>query len=118
MGTSPYGRNCDNPHFSLWPALGQTEDVQMLLRFGADPTLLDRQSRSAMDVLKRSKNFKAIEKINSHLGKLAACSKDLSGTASRELTFLRGQNWFCEIRYKSVYLSLVHEDGSGTPCNL
>ncbi|XP_032717149.1 TPR and ankyrin repeat-containing protein 1 isoform X1 [Lontra canadensis] len=57
----------------------QTEDVQMLLRFGADPTLLDRQSRSAMDVLKRNKNFKAIEKINSHLAKLAACSKDLSG---------------------------------------
>uniref|UniRef100_A0A452TKQ3 Tetratricopeptide repeat and ankyrin repeat containing 1 n=1 Tax=Ursus maritimus TaxID=29073 RepID=A0A452TKQ3_URSMA len=56
----------------------QTEDVQMLLRFGADPTLLDRQSRSAMDVLKRNKNFKAIEKINSHLAKLAACSKDLS----------------------------------------
>uniref|UniRef100_G1MHV0 Tetratricopeptide repeat and ankyrin repeat containing 1 n=1 Tax=Ailuropoda melanoleuca TaxID=9646 RepID=G1MHV0_AILME len=57
----------------------QTEDVQMLLRFGADPTLLDRQSRSAMDVLKRNKNFKAIEKINRHLAKLAACSKDLSG---------------------------------------
>ncbi|XP_004759452.1 TPR and ankyrin repeat-containing protein 1 isoform X3 [Mustela putorius furo] len=57
----------------------QTEDVQMLLRFGADPTLLDRQSRSAMDVLKRNKNFKAIEKINSHLAKLTACSKDLSG---------------------------------------
>ncbi|XP_012600871.2 TPR and ankyrin repeat-containing protein 1 isoform X2 [Microcebus murinus] len=57
----------------------QTEDVQMLLRFGADPTLLDRQSRSAVDVLKRNKNFKAIEKINSHLGKLTMCSKDLSG---------------------------------------
>ncbi|XP_063468127.1 TPR and ankyrin repeat-containing protein 1 isoform X2 [Symphalangus syndactylus] len=57
----------------------QTEDVQMLLRFGADPTLLDRQSRSVVDVLKRNKNFKAIEKINSHLEKLATCSKDLSG---------------------------------------
>ncbi|XP_023368914.1 TPR and ankyrin repeat-containing protein 1 [Otolemur garnettii] len=56
----------------------QTEDVQMLLRFGADPTLLDRQSRSAVDVLKRNKNFKAIEKINSHLEKLATCSKDLT----------------------------------------
>ncbi|KAK2090146.1 TPR and ankyrin repeat-containing protein 1 [Saguinus oedipus] len=56
----------------------QTEDVQMLLRFGADPTLLDRQSRSAVDVLKRNKNFKAIEKINSHLEKLAACSKHLA----------------------------------------
>lgn len=87
MGTSPYGRDHDSPLFSFWPGLGQTEDVQMLLSFGADPTLLDRQSRSAMDVLKRNKNFKAIEKINSHLAKLAACSKDLSGTASREITF-------------------------------
>ncbi|XP_066100841.1 TPR and ankyrin repeat-containing protein 1 isoform X1 [Saccopteryx bilineata] len=60
----------------------QTEDVQMLLRFGADPTLLDRQSRTPMDVLKRNKNFKAIEKINSHLEKLAACSKDLSGLSN------------------------------------
>lgn len=90
MGTSPYGRNHDSPLFSFWPTLGQTEDVQMLLRFGADPTLLDRQSRSAMDVLKRNKNFKAIEKINSHLAKLAACSKDLSGTASSETTFFGG----------------------------
>lgn len=90
MGTSPYGRNRDSPPLSFWPALGQTEDVQMLLRFGADPTLLDRQSRSAMDVLKRNKNFKAIEKINRHLAKLAACSKDLSGTASSEVTFFGG----------------------------
>ena len=88
MGMSPYRSNHDKPPpcFSLWPALGQTDDVQMLLSFGADPTLLDGQSRSAVDVLKRSKKFKAIEKINSHLEKLAACSKDLSGTVSRELT--------------------------------
>lgn len=89
MGTSPYRRNRDNAPFSCWPALEQTEDVQMLLRFGADPTLLDRNSWSAVDVLKRSKNFKAINKINSHLEKLAACSKDLSGTASSELTFFQ-----------------------------
>lgn len=80
MGTSPYGRSLDNASFLLWTALGQTEDVQMLLQLGADPTLLDRQSRSAVDVLKRNKNFKAIEKINSHLEKLATSSKDLSGT--------------------------------------
>ncbi|XP_019502697.1 PREDICTED: TPR and ankyrin repeat-containing protein 1 [Hipposideros armiger] len=60
----------------------QTEDVQMLLRFGADPTLLDGQSRSPVDVLKRNKNFKAIEKINSHLKKLAVCSKDVSGLSN------------------------------------
>lgn len=55
----------------------------MLLRFGADPTLLDGQSRSVVDILKKNKNFRAIEKINCHLEKLAACSKDLSGIVSR-----------------------------------
>ncbi|KAM9187432.1 TPR and ankyrin repeat-containing protein 1 [Dugong dugon] len=55
----------------------QTEDVQLLLHLGADPTLLDPDSRSPVDVLKRNKNFKAIKKINSHLEKLAPCSKDL-----------------------------------------
>lgn len=80
MGTSPYGRNHEHLPFSFWPPLGQTEDVQMLLSFGADPTLLDRHSRSAVDVLKRNKNFRAIEKINSHLEKLASSSKGLSGT--------------------------------------
>ncbi|XP_006890721.1 PREDICTED: TPR and ankyrin repeat-containing protein 1 [Elephantulus edwardii] len=60
----------------------QTEDVEMLLHFGADPTLMDRQSRSAVDILKRNKNFKAIEKISSHLEKLATCSKDVSGLSS------------------------------------
>ncbi|XP_029097639.1 TPR and ankyrin repeat-containing protein 1 isoform X3 [Monodon monoceros] len=69
-------------HSPGYLAKRQTDDVQMLLSFGADPTLLDRQSRSAVDVLKRSKNFKAIEKINSHLEKLAACSKDLSGLSN------------------------------------
>ncbi|KAG8521586.1 TPR and ankyrin repeat-containing protein 1 [Galemys pyrenaicus] len=67
-----------------YPAKRQTEDVQMLLRFGADPTLLDLQSRSVRDILKKNKNFKAIEKINSHLEKLAACSKDLSGLSNGE----------------------------------
>ncbi|XP_016054334.1 PREDICTED: TPR and ankyrin repeat-containing protein 1 isoform X2 [Miniopterus natalensis] len=71
-------------HSSGYLIKRQTEDVQMLLRFGADPTLLDRQSRTPVDVLKRNKNFKAIEKINSHLEKLAACSKDLSGLSNGE----------------------------------
>ncbi|XP_037382087.1 TPR and ankyrin repeat-containing protein 1 isoform X2 [Talpa occidentalis] len=62
----------------------QTEDVQMLLRYGADPTLVDRQSRSVVDILKRNKNFRAIDKINSHLEKLAACSKDVSGLSNRD----------------------------------
>uniref|UniRef100_A0A8C2QFD0 Tetratricopeptide repeat and ankyrin repeat containing 1 n=1 Tax=Cricetulus griseus TaxID=10029 RepID=A0A8C2QFD0_CRIGR len=62
-------------HFPGYSIRRQTEDVQMLLSFGADPTLLDLHSRSAVDVLKRNKNFRAIEKINSHLEKLASRSK-------------------------------------------
>ncbi|XP_005348261.1 TPR and ankyrin repeat-containing protein 1 [Microtus ochrogaster] len=67
-------------HFPGYSIKRQTEDVQMLLSFGADPTLLDLHSRSPVDVLKRNKNFRAIEKINSHLEKLASSSKGLSET--------------------------------------
>lgn len=81
MGTSPYGRTHEDPRLSFWSALGQTEDVQMLLSFGADPTLLDGHARSAVDVLKRNRNFRAVDKINSHLEKLASSSKGRSGTA-------------------------------------
>ncbi|XP_010627979.1 TPR and ankyrin repeat-containing protein 1 isoform X4 [Fukomys damarensis] len=76
---------------------GQTEDVQMLLHFGADPTLLDRQSRSAVDVLKRNKNFRAIEKINSHLEKLAASSKDLSDCANTFIKLLLKRKKWLEV---------------------
>ncbi|KAM6170370.1 TPR and ankyrin repeat-containing protein 1-like [Rhynchocyon petersi] len=69
-------------HFPGYLIKQQTEDVEMLLHFGADPTLMDRQSRSAVDILKRNKNFRAIEKISSHLEKLATCSKDRSGLSS------------------------------------
>ncbi|KAM4842474.1 TPR and ankyrin repeat-containing protein 1 isoform 3-T3 [Thomomys bottae] len=79
----------------------QTENVQMLLRLGADPTILNRQSRSPVDVLKRNKNFKAIEKINSHLEKLATCSRELSGqngdifrkTSEQLVQYMNSGNW-------------------------
>ncbi|XP_057562024.1 TPR and ankyrin repeat-containing protein 1 [Hippopotamus amphibius kiboko] len=80
-------------HSPGYLAKRQTDDVQMLLRFGADPTLLDRQSRSAVDVLKRNKNFRAIEKINSHLEKLTASSKDLSGLSNGEGLASEGDNF-------------------------
>ena len=91
MGTSPYRRRHEH-HFSIWSALGQTEDVQMLLSFGADPTLLDGHARTFVDVLKRNKNFRAIDKINSHLEKLASSSKGLSGTAPMNLLVV-GRCW-------------------------
>ncbi|NP_001158131.1 TPR and ankyrin repeat-containing protein 1 [Mus musculus] len=65
-------------HFPGYTSRRQTEDVQMLLSFGADPTLLDGHARTVVDVLKRNKNFRAIDKINSHLEKLASSSKGLS----------------------------------------
>ncbi|XP_047730424.1 TPR and ankyrin repeat-containing protein 1 isoform X2 [Prionailurus viverrinus] len=101
-------------HYPGYLIKPQTEDVQMLLSFGADPTLLDRQSRSAMDVLKRNKNFKAIEKINSHLAKLATCSKDLSGLtngdgpASETDTFRKAAEQL--VKYMNSGNQLLHKN--------
>ncbi|NXG77304.1 TRNK1 protein, partial [Baryphthengus martii] len=50
----------------------QAEDVIMLLRFGADPTVPDGQSRYVIDILKKSKNFDAVEAISSHIKKHAS----------------------------------------------
>uniref|UniRef100_A0A4X2LFF3 Tetratricopeptide repeat and ankyrin repeat containing 1 n=1 Tax=Vombatus ursinus TaxID=29139 RepID=A0A4X2LFF3_VOMUR len=63
--------------------LGQTEDVQMLLYLGIDPTIVDKQARCAIDILKRNKNFKAVDKINSFLdSRRRGCAKGASGTCS------------------------------------
>ncbi|XP_038623591.1 TPR and ankyrin repeat-containing protein 1 [Tachyglossus aculeatus] len=64
----------------------QTEDVQMLLRFGVDPRTPDRQSRRAADILKRNKNFKAVEKINSHLERLSSFPQEFPGQGNGEIT--------------------------------
>ncbi|XP_069469300.1 TPR and ankyrin repeat-containing protein 1 isoform X2 [Ambystoma mexicanum] len=47
----------------------QTEDVQMLLNYGVDPSLLDGQNRCAADLLKKNKNFKAEDLIKKHLAR-------------------------------------------------
>ncbi|XP_072455324.1 TPR and ankyrin repeat-containing protein 1 isoform X2 [Notamacropus eugenii] len=58
----------------------QTEDVQMLLYLGIDPTIVDKQARCAIDILKRNKNFKAVDKINSFLdSRKRGCAKGASG---------------------------------------
>nr|XP_033786416.1 TPR and ankyrin repeat-containing protein 1 isoform X2 [Geotrypetes seraphini]XP_033786417.1 TPR and ankyrin repeat-containing protein 1 isoform X2 [Geotrypetes seraphini] len=52
----------------------QTEDVIMLLAFDVDPSIPDRQSRCASDLLKKNKNFKAEDVIKKHLTKKASHS--------------------------------------------
>ncbi|KAM9100051.1 TPR and ankyrin repeat-containing protein 1 isoform 1-T3 [Sarcophilus harrisii] len=61
----------------------QTEDVQMLLYLGIDPTIVDKQARCAIDILKRNKNFKAVDKINSFLdSRKRGCAKGAPGAGN------------------------------------
>uniref|UniRef100_A0A8C0GTY1 Tetratricopeptide repeat and ankyrin repeat containing 1 n=1 Tax=Chelonoidis abingdonii TaxID=106734 RepID=A0A8C0GTY1_CHEAB len=66
-------------HSSGYPMKRQTENVQMLLNAGVDPTIPDTQARCAADILKKNKNFKAVDIINSHLARHAASSKESPG---------------------------------------
>ncbi|NWX84042.1 TRNK1 protein, partial [Nothoprocta pentlandii] len=56
----------------------QTEDVLMLLNFGADPTIPDARSRYVIDILKKNKNFNAVKAVSSHIEKCTSSGK-LSG---------------------------------------
>ncbi|XP_069071086.1 TPR and ankyrin repeat-containing protein 1 isoform X1 [Pleurodeles waltl] len=47
----------------------QSEDVQMLLNFGVDPSLQDVHNRVAADLLRKTKNFKAEDLIKKHLAR-------------------------------------------------
>lgn len=53
----------------------QSEDVQMLLNFGVDPSLIDVQYKVAADLLRKNKNFKAEDLIKKHLAR-----QDISST--------------------------------------
>uniref|UniRef100_A0A8C3HIW8 Tetratricopeptide repeat and ankyrin repeat containing 1 n=1 Tax=Chrysemys picta bellii TaxID=8478 RepID=A0A8C3HIW8_CHRPI len=66
-------------HSSGYPTKRQTENVQMLLNAGVDPTIPDTQARCATDILKKNKNFKAVDIINNHLARHAASSKESPG---------------------------------------
>ncbi|XP_019393683.1 PREDICTED: TPR and ankyrin repeat-containing protein 1 isoform X1 [Crocodylus porosus] len=57
----------------------QTDDVQMLLNYGVDPTIADGLSRCAVDMLKKNKNFKAVDIINSHIARHPAFSTESPG---------------------------------------
>ncbi|XP_062986061.1 TPR and ankyrin repeat-containing protein 1 isoform X2 [Elgaria multicarinata webbii] len=58
---------------------GQIEDVVMLLNAGVDPRILDAQSRSAVDILKKNKKFKAMDIINKHIGRHVLCPEESPG---------------------------------------
>ncbi|KAM4028227.1 TPR and ankyrin repeat-containing protein 1 [Anomaloglossus baeobatrachus] len=45
----------------------QAQDVKMLLEFGVDPCITNREGKDAATMLKRSKNFKAEDMIKKHL---------------------------------------------------
>uniref|UniRef100_A0A8D0HEI5 Uncharacterized protein n=1 Tax=Sphenodon punctatus TaxID=8508 RepID=A0A8D0HEI5_SPHPU len=57
----------------------QTEDVLVLLSAGVDPSIPDAQSRCAVDIFKKNKNFKAVDIINNHIARHALCSKETAG---------------------------------------
>ncbi|NXA49639.1 TRNK1 protein, partial [Nothocercus julius] len=67
VASSEYSRKCN-----------QTEDVLMLLNFGADPTIPDAQSRYVIDILKKNKNFNAVKAVSNHIEKRTS-SGELSG---------------------------------------
>nr|XP_016849904.1 PREDICTED: TPR and ankyrin repeat-containing protein 1 [Anolis carolinensis] len=54
----------------------QVDDVVMLLEAGVDPKISDAQARSAMDIFKRNKKFKALAVINKHMASNMSCSEE------------------------------------------
>lgn len=63
-------------------ALGQTEDVIMLLNFGVDPTVPDARSRYVIDILKKNKNFDAVKEVSKHIEKHTSSGKQTGTTCS------------------------------------
>ncbi|NXU87811.1 TRNK1 protein, partial [Xiphorhynchus elegans] len=60
----------------------QTEDVIMLLNFGADPTVPDARSRYVIDILKKNKNFDAVKEVSKHIEKHTSSEKQTGGNGS------------------------------------
>ncbi|KAM4689014.1 TPR and ankyrin repeat-containing protein 1 [Discoglossus pictus] len=47
--------------------MNQAQDVRMLLEYGCDPNITNQQGKTASDILKKNKNFKAEAIIKKHL---------------------------------------------------
>ncbi|NWJ01579.1 TRNK1 protein, partial [Crypturellus undulatus] len=72
VASSEYSRKCK-----------QTEDVLMLLNFGADPTIPDAQSRYVIDILKKNKNFEAVKAVSNHLERHTSSGESSGGNESK-----------------------------------
>ncbi|NXJ66937.1 TRNK1 protein, partial [Rostratula benghalensis] len=118
----------------------QTEDVIMLLNFGADPTVPDARSRYVLDILKKNKNFDAVKAVSNHIEKHNSSEKRTGGRESRDVagtdSFLRVLEQFVQFykfengaHHKSVLkedvvqqflklLSSVKEIPEGVVCNI
>ncbi|KAH0627207.1 hypothetical protein JD844_002684 [Phrynosoma platyrhinos] len=64
----------------------QIDDVVMLLDAGVDPKICDAQSRSAMDILKKNKKFKALDIINRHMARHMLCLEESPGLTENKAT--------------------------------
>nr|XP_006124073.1 TPR and ankyrin repeat-containing protein 1 isoform X2 [Pelodiscus sinensis] len=109
-------------HSSGYPMKRQTENVQMLLNAGVDPTVPDAQARSATDILKKSKNFKAVDIINNHIARHASSSKDSAGKSKSKDSFDETSSlldafkqflMFCNAENFAHHDSLKHERVQG-----
>lgn len=74
--------NYSSPNFLTCIALGQTEDVIMLLNFGVDPTVPDAQSRYVIDMLKKNKNFDAVKEVSKQIEQNTSSGKQTGTTCS------------------------------------
>lgn len=74
--------NYSSSNFFPCIALGQTEDVIMLLNFGIDPTVPDARSRYVIDILKKNKNFDAVKEVSKHIEKHTSSGRQTGTTCS------------------------------------
>lgn len=62
-------------------SLDQMDDLMMLLNAGVDPGICDAQLRTAVDILKKNKKFRAVDAINKHIAKSMPRSEESQGAS-------------------------------------
>lgn len=62
----------------------QMDDLMMLLNAGVDPGICDAQLRTAVDILKKNKKFRAVDAINKHIAKSMPRSEESQVTEETE----------------------------------
>ncbi|XP_066484289.1 TPR and ankyrin repeat-containing protein 1 isoform X2 [Tiliqua scincoides] len=71
-------------HTYSYSLKNQIDDVMMLLSAGVDPGIRDAQLRSAVDILKKNKKFRAVDVINKHIPKSVPHSEESQVTEETE----------------------------------